>query len=90
MHLSLELLVKKELNKILAAKIIFPVCHTTWVSNLVLVDKKSREIRICIGFQNLNRVSLKENYHVPPMEKIIQSVSESTLLSLSDRFCGYN
>ena len=37
MHPSLEPLVKKELNKLLAAKIIFPVRHTTWVANLVPV-----------------------------------------------------
>ena len=45
-HPSLKSLVKKELNKLLAAKIIFPVEHTTWVSNLVPVKKKFREIRI--------------------------------------------
>ena len=44
MHPSLELLVKKELNKLLAAKIIFSVQHTTWVENLVLVRKKLGDI----------------------------------------------
>ena len=54
MHPSLDLLVKKELNNILAAKIIFPVRHTTWVANFVLVRKKFGEIRICIDFRNMN------------------------------------
>ena len=35
MHPTLEPLVKKELNKLLTARIIFPVCHTQWVANLV-------------------------------------------------------
>ena len=39
MHPSLEQLLKKELNKLLANKIIFPVQHTTWMENLVLVMK---------------------------------------------------
>ena len=68
MYPSLESLIWKELNKLLVAKIIFAVRHTTWMANLVPVRKKSGEIQICIDFQNLNQASLKDNYPVPPME----------------------
>ena len=68
MHPSLEPAVKKELNKLLAARIIFPVRHAQWVANLVPVRKKNVDIRLCIDFQNLNKVSDKDNYLVPPME----------------------
>ena len=68
MHLLLEPLVKKEFNELLAAKIIFPIRHITWVANLVPVRKKLGDIRICIDFRNLNRASLKDNYPVPAME----------------------
>ena len=71
MHPSLKSLVKKELNKLLVAKIIFPVRHTTWVVNLVPVRKKLGDIRICIDFRNLNRASLKDNYPVSAMEEIL-------------------
>ena len=71
MHRSLESLVKKELNKLRVAKIKFPVRHTTWVENLVLVRKKLGDIKICIDFRNLNRASLKENYPVLAMEQIL-------------------
>ena len=54
MHPSLKPLVKKELNKNLVAKVIFPIRHTTWVENLVPFRKKSRDIRICIDFRNMN------------------------------------
>ena len=50
MHPSLEPLVKKELNKLLMAKIIFPIRHTTWVANVIPVRKKVGDIRICIDF----------------------------------------
>jgi hypothetical protein len=72
MHPKLEPTFQKELNKLLSAKIIFPIRHTQWVSNLVLVWKKNREIRLCVDFRNLNRVSDKDNYPVPPMEQILQ------------------
>jgi hypothetical protein len=90
MHPKLEPTVKKELNKLLNAKIIFPVRHTQWVSNLVPVRKKSGEIRLCVDFRNLNRASDKDNYPIPPMEQILQQVSGSERLSLLDGFSGYN
>ena len=60
------------------------------MENLVPVRKKSGDIRICIDFRNLNRVSLKDNYPVLAMEKILQSASRSVMLSLLDGFCRYN
>jgi hypothetical protein len=50
MHRKLEPTIRKELNKLLNAKIIFPVRHTQWVSILVPVRKKSGDIRLCIAF----------------------------------------
>jgi hypothetical protein len=50
MHPKLEPMVKKELNKLLNAKIIFPVRHTQWVYNIVPVRNKSGEIRLCVDF----------------------------------------
>jgi ribonuclease HI len=90
MHPKLELTVKKELKKLLNAKIIFPVRYTQWVYNLVPVRKKSSEIRLCVDFQNLNRASDKDNYLVPPMEQILQQVSNFERLSLLYGFSGYN
>ena len=90
MHSSLESLVKKELNKLLVAKIIFLVRHTTWVEILVLVRKNSGDIIICIDFRNVNRESLKDNYPVLFMEQILQSVYGSAMLSLLYGFSRYN
>jgi len=90
MYPNLEPLVKGELNKILATKIIFLVRHTKWIANLVHVRKKNGDIRLCVEFINLNRASEKYYYLVPPMEKILQCVSISKMLSLLDGFSGYN
>ena len=90
MHPSLEPTIKKELNKLLTARINFPVRHAQWVENLVPVRKKNGDIRLCVDFRNLNKVSEKDNYPVPPMEKILQQVSGSEMFSLLDGFSGYN
>ena len=49
-HPNLEPSIKKELNKLWPARIIFLVRHAQWVANLVLVRKKNGDIQICIDF----------------------------------------
>jgi hypothetical protein len=88
-HPSLEPLMCQDLNKLLDAKIIFQVRHFAWVANLVPVRKKSGQIRLCIYFRNLNRDSEKDNYPVPPMEKLMQTMSGSEIFSLLDSFSRY-
>jgi hypothetical protein len=60
------------------------------VSNLVPVKKKSGEIRLCVDFQNLNKVSLKDNYPLPKMDYILQKVVGSQKILMLDDFSGYN
>ena len=52
--------------------------------------KKNGDIRLCVDFRNLNKVSDKDNYPVPTMDKILQQVSGSEMFSLLDGFSGYN
>ena len=87
---NLEPLMIKELNKLIESKIIFPIKHTSWVSNLVPVRKKNGEIRLCVDFWDLNRASLKDTHPLPLMEQILQVVSGSEWFSLLDGFSGYN
>ncbi|KAH9299884.1 hypothetical protein KI387_044107 [Taxus chinensis] len=54
------------------------------------VRKKSGEIRLCVDFRDLNRVSLNEHYPLPSMEKILQVVAGSERFSLLDGCSGYN
>jgi hypothetical protein len=54
------------------------------------VKKKSGEICLCVDFKNLNRASEKDNYPVPPMEQLLQTISGSEMFSLLDGFSGYN
>src|ERR1700733_409275 len=89
-HPNLENQIKTELNKLLKAKIIFPVRHSKWVSNMVPVRKENRDIRICIDFRNLNKACQKDNFPLPPMEQILQAVEGSELMSFLDGFSRYN
>jgi hypothetical protein len=64
-------LIEKEVKKLFDAKMIASLRFSKWVTNLVHVRKKSEKIRLCVEFQNLNRVSLKDNYLLPKMDYIL-------------------
>jgi hypothetical protein len=89
-HPTLELLIQMELNKLLDSRIIFQVIHSMWVSNMVPITKKYREIILCVDFINLNQASDKDNYPIPAMEQKIQLVSGSQMFPLLDICFGYN
>lgn len=72
-----EPLIFKEVQKPLSARIIFLVCHSTWVANLVPVRKKNREIWLCVDVCNLNKASKKDNYPLTSLDEVLQIVNGS-------------
>ena len=58
-------LIEKEIKKLLAAKIIVPLRYSKWIANLVVVRKKSGEIRLCVDFRDLDKCSKKDNIPYP-------------------------
>ena len=74
MNPKLVPLVEKEMKKLFKDKFIIGPSFSCWVVNLVPIRKKNGEIRICIEFRNLNRVSFKDHYPLPKMEHILQRV----------------
>ena len=61
-------IIEKEVKRLFDAKIIVTLRFSKWVANLVLVRKKNGEIRLCVDFRNLNKVSLKDKYPLPKMD----------------------
>lgn len=72
MNLALEATIRSEIDKMLAAHIIFPIKYSEWVANLVLVQKKNNDIRLCVDFQAMNKASVKDKFPFLNMELILQ------------------
>jgi hypothetical protein len=72
-------IMEKDIKKLLDAQIIFPLRYSEWVANLVMVRKKSGEIRLSVDFRNLNRISKKYNYS-------LQRVTGASRISMIDGF----
>jgi hypothetical protein len=49
-------------------------------------EKEEWEIRLCVDFRNLNRISKKDNYPLPKMEHILQRVTGASRISMIDIF----
>ena len=64
-------LIEKEVKSLFNTKIIVSLEYCKWVENLVPVRKKNGEIRLCVDFINLNKVSLKDVYCLPKMDHIL-------------------
>jgi hypothetical protein len=82
--------VQKDLQNMVEARIIEPIRYSSRASNLVIVRKKTGEIRICVDFRNLNKASLKDNYPLQNMEYLLQRVTGVEMMSMLDGFLGYN
>jgi len=81
---------EKEVKEPLDAKIIIPLRYSNWVANLVPIRNKSGEIRLCVDFRNLNKISKKDNYPLSKMEHILQKVTGSDKISMLDSFSRHN
>jgi hypothetical protein len=60
-----------------------------WVSNIVLVTKNQRTIRLDIDYRDLNKACLKDNYPTPFIDQIIDNCVGSVIFSFMDGFFGY-
>jgi hypothetical protein len=45
---------------------------------------------VCIDFRNLNRVTPKDDYHMPIANMLINNASENKIISFLDGNAGYN
>lgn len=57
--------IEKEVKRMFDAQIITHIRYSDCISNLVTTRKRIGEIRLCVDFINLNKVSLKDNYPLP-------------------------
>ncbi|CAL2271820.1 unnamed protein product [Prunus armeniaca] len=89
-HPEIEKQIKVEIEKLLAAGFIKPIKHPTWLANIVPVKKKTRVIRICTDYRDLNQACPKDEFSLPNMDILIDSTSGQGLLSFMDGFSGYN
>jgi hypothetical protein len=66
--------VKIELNRMLEAGIIEPVKELEWISPMVVQDKNTREIRICVDLRKLNDACLHDPFPTSFIDEVLDNV----------------
>lgn len=81
---------KKELDRLVSQEVIAPVdVPTDWVSTLVIAQKKSGGMRICMDPKHLNEVLKREHYQLPTIEEILPDLSDAKVFSSCDLSHGF-
>ena len=80
--------VRKCLDTWLKQGIIRP-SKSPYASQVVIVHKKSGEIRLCVDFCKLNAISLRDSFPLPRVEEALQAVQAAIWFSSFDLAQGY-
>ena len=80
--------VKQELKEMLNAGII-EESNSEWASPIVLVRKKDKSLRLCVGYRRLNAVSEMEPYPMPRIEDLLDRLGRARFLTTLDLAKGY-
>jgi len=63
--------------------------HSPWSSNVVLVKKKDKSLRLCIDYRSLNNRTIKDAYSLPRLEETLDSLAGSCYFTALDMKSGY-
>ena len=86
---TLNELLKKELEHMVEEEILIPVNKPTdWVSSMVTVVKPNK-LRICIDSKDLNRDIKRSHYPMPTIEEVATKLRRAKLFSVLDAKSGF-
>jgi hypothetical protein len=82
--------IRVEILKLLAAGFIRECKNLVWITNPVLVPKKTCQWRMCIDYTDLNRHYPKDPFPLPRIDQVVDSTAGSVLLCFLDCYSGYH
>ena len=63
--------------------------ESPYASNVVLVRKKSGTLRFCLDLRHLNSLTIRDSYHLPSIDRTIDTLAGSRWFSVLDLKSGY-
>ncbi|KAB2608599.1 S2-RNase [Pyrus ussuriensis x Pyrus communis] len=82
--------IEAEIDKQIKPGFIRKVEYPKWISNIIIVLKKSGQIRVCVDFHDLNDACPKDEFLLPIIEIMVDATTSHKALSFMDGSSGYN
>jgi len=79
-----------EIVEDLLEKIVIRHSESPYASPLVLVKKKSGELRMCVDYRGLNKRIIKDNFPLPLIEDCLEFLENKCCFSIIDLKSGYH
>ena len=81
---------KEEIQKQLSVRFLSVVEYPEWLANVVPIPKKDSKVKVCVDFQDLNKVNPKDDFLLPYIDILVDSTTDHSMLSFMDGFSGYS
>jgi len=83
-------LIEKSTAEMLKAKVVSPAPENTpWSAPIILVRKKTGELRTVVDFRRLNAVTQRDVYPLPRIDEILRRLQGAEFFSTFDLVSGY-
>lgn len=80
--------VRLHIKQLMDSGVIRP-SHSPFSSNVVLVRKKDKSLRMCVDFRDLNRRTIRDAYDLPRIEESLDAVAGAKWFTVFDLKSGY-
>ncbi|RDY00217.1 hypothetical protein CR513_16632, partial [Mucuna pruriens] len=94
--------VKKEVTKLLAARIIYPISDSNWVVpkkfGMTVMKNRNDELvptrvqnswRVCINYRKLNQATRKDHFPLPFLDQVLKKLAGKSHYCFLDGYSGY-
>ncbi|KAJ9508268.1 hypothetical protein QJQ45_011785 [Haematococcus lacustris] len=80
---------RRQITDLLAKGLIEP-SSSPFVAPVLFVQKKSGELRMCIDYRQLNKITIRDQYPLPRIDDLFDQLAGKTVFSSLDLQAGYH
>ena len=81
--------VKQKIEELMQKQFIRPSA-SPWGAPVLLVKKKDGKLRLCVVYQELNKLTVKKKYPLPRIDDLLDKLGEAKVFSKIDLRLGYH
>jgi hypothetical protein len=82
--------VKAKIDRFLDTRIIEPMEELEWINLMVVKDKKTRGIMVCMDMRKMNDACLHDPFPTPFIDEVLENVGGQETYYFIDGFLGYH